>query len=84
MKYLKKFDDYNAELVYAEGAPAPAPSTKPGPAPTTKPGAKPGQRPSPIRRDKPGVDPAPKAEFPKAEMDELIRKYAHLTNQKYK
>lgn len=59
MRYLKKFDLFLEE---AEPATKPAPSTTPG-KPTTTPDA-PGKpsRPSPIRRDKPSVDPSPKGE----------------------
>ncbi len=60
MRYLKKFEKFITE----EAETAPAPATKPRP--TTAPGTKPGTNPkpappSPIRRDKPAVDPAPMA-----------------------
>jgi len=56
MKVFTKLEEFLA--ANPKKAPEkPAPTTKPGtPAPTTKPGA-----PSPIRRDKPAVEPAPKA-----------------------
>jgi len=81
MKLIKKFE----EFVY--GAGSPAPSTNPTTAPTkpaTRPSTKPG-KPSPIRRDKPAVEPAPKAEkkLKTATMEEVIHKFADLTNQKY-
>lgn len=87
MKFLKKFELFKEELVAAE--PSQAPSTKPG-APDVKPGTRPTTRPgrpSPIRRDKPGVEPAPKAEkskkeLPTATIEDVIEKFAELTNQK--
>lgn len=51
-KKMKKFESFMA-------APAPV---KPNVLPGTKPGVRPG-RPSPIKRDKPGVNPAPKAQI---------------------
>jgi hypothetical protein len=93
MKYLKKFEGFVSEGA-AEPAPAPGrsdPGRSPGESPTiapakpkTDPGTKPG-RPSPIRRDKPAVEPAPKAEgedLPTASIEDVINKYAELTNQK--
>ena len=84
MKLIKKFE----EFVYG-GVGAPAPSTSPNPtiAPT-KPGTSPSTRPgkpSPIRRDKPAVEPAPKAEkkLKEATVEEVIQKFANLTNQNY-
>ena len=88
MKYLKKFEKFRA------GAAAPAPAREaPGKAPsepTTKPGTKPNtkpSKPSPIRRDKPAVEPAPMAktddsDMPKATIEDVINKYANLTDQK--
>ena len=83
MKLIKKFE----EFVYGAGAPAHSPSTNPTIAPTkpaTRPSTKPG-KPSPIRRDKPAVEPAPKAEkkLKEATMEEVIQKFADLTNQNY-
>ncbi len=52
MKYLRKFESF------AAAEPAIKPTVTPGTKPTTTP--KP-NRPSPIRRDKPSVEPAPKA-----------------------
>jgi hypothetical protein len=52
MRFIKKFEKF-VEVVDAE------PIVKPA-RPTTKPTTRP-NRPSPIRRDKPSVDPAPKA-----------------------
>lgn len=56
MKHLKKFESFSS----------PAPTTKPA-EPITKPGTRP-NRPSPIRRDRPSVDPAPKAKNKKLSM----------------
>ena len=82
MKLIKKFE----EFVYG-GVGAPAPSTSPNPVtapPKTSPSTKPG-KPSPIRRDKPAVKPDPKAEkkLKEATMEEVIHKFANLTNQNY-
>ncbi len=80
MKLIKKFE----EFVYGGGgASQPAPDKSPVTAPPkTKPGTKPG-KPSPIRRDRPAVDPAPKAEkeLKSATMEDVISKFAELTNQ---
>ena len=56
MKYIKKFEAFTA----AEPATAP-PTTKPGTKPTTKPNKPNKDRPSPVRRDKPSIEPDPKA-----------------------
>jgi hypothetical protein len=87
MRFIKKFELFKEELVASQ--PQKSPSTKPSePAvhPGTKPSTKPG-RPSPIRRDKPAVEPAPKAEknkknLPTATIEDVIEKFADLTNQK--
>ncbi len=84
MKVIKKFE----EFVYGGGAAQPSPSPTPAPTETPsrpgKPAQKPG-KPSPIRRDKPAVDPAPKAEeteLPTATEEDIIQKFANLTKQK--
>lgn len=61
MKIITKIDEFLATKTANQpatkpGQPATAPTTKPGTAPSTTP-----SRPSPIRRDKPSVEPAPKA-----------------------
>lgn len=89
MKFLKKFELFKEELVAAEPKESPSPSTKPAePAvhPGTKPSTRP-SRPSPIRRDKPAVEPDPKAKkdkkkLPTANIEDVIEKFAKLTNQK--
>lgn len=55
MKVFTKIEEFLATK--PQTAPA-QPTTKPGTAPTTRPTP---SRPSPIRRDKPSVEPAPKA-----------------------
>lgn len=84
MKFIKKFELFKEEFEFGtETAPTTRPS-QPGTAPGTKPNQRPG-RPSPIRRDKPAVEPAPKAEkdkLPTASIDDVIGKFANLTNQK--
>ena len=82
MKLIKKFEEFNYGA-----SPMPSPSTSPSPVtapPKTSPSTRPG-KPSPIRRDKPAVDPAPKAEkkLKTATMEEVIEKFASLTNQNY-
>ena len=61
MKILKKFDSYIKEDL--EPQTMPAPSTSPSTAPTIDPGTRPArpERPSPIRRDRPAVEPDPQA-----------------------
>jgi hypothetical protein len=73
MKYLKKFENFEMA----------DPTVKPATKPVTRPNVRP-QRPSPIRRDRPAVTPAPKAEkeLPKATIEDVIEKFAKLTNQK--
>jgi hypothetical protein len=40
------------------------------------------ERPSPIRRSRPGVEPAPKAKLPKeGTIEGVIERFAKLTNQ---
>ncbi len=64
MKYLKKFESF------ALAADPVKPATKP----TTKPSTTPApSRPSPIRRDKPSVQPAPKATA-----EDVVKRFAAL------
>lgn len=81
MRFLKKFEKFNEELVAGPGV-KPAPTTKPA-TPTTKPGTRPG-RPSPIRRDKPSVEPNPKAEtdLPTATPEEVVSKFMSLLDER--
>lgn len=79
MKFLKKYEAYSAD-----------PTVKPAPVkPTTKPGTTP-SRPSPLRRDKPSVEPAPKAwnprrnrerkNMPMASVEDVIQRYIDETS----
>jgi hypothetical protein len=84
MRFIKKFKLFKEEFV---GGTETAPTTRPA-QPETKPVTKPGQRPnrpSPIRRDKPAVSPDPKAKKEKtpskATINDVIKKFAKLTNQ---
>lgn len=81
MKFIKKFELFKEEFVAGTETAPVKPVIKPG----TSPGKRPG-RPSPIRRDKPAVTPAPKAEkenqLPRATIEDVIGKFAKLTNQK--
>lgn len=66
MKHIKKFESFVS---------SPAPTTKPGVAPPkTKPGVTP-NRPSPIRRDRPSVEPAPKAKLKMATAKDVVNRY---------
>lgn len=78
MRFLKRFEKFNEEFVAGgqEVETKPAPTTAP---PKTKPGTRPG-RPSPIRRDKPSVEPAPKAELPMATPEDVVKKFINLLN----
>jgi hypothetical protein len=87
MKYLKKFGSFT-EAVAAEPATKPAPS--PTPAPTTEPGTKPErrERPSPIRRDRPSVEPDPKAKakaqkksLKKAKAQDVANRFIELATE---
>jgi len=74
MKFLKKFERFNEEFVAPEVEDN---DTKTKPAtPITKPGTRPG-RPSPIRRDKPSVDPRPKAE-----VEDVAKRFIKLMKSK--
>jgi hypothetical protein len=84
MRFIKKFELFKEEFVAGTET---TPKTTPA-QPVTKPGTQPGKRPgrpSPIRRDKPAVTPAPKAEkekqLPTATIEDVIEKFAKLTNQ---
>lgn len=74
MRFLRRFEKFNEELVNG-------PEVKP--TPTTKPGTKPG-RPSPIRRERPSVDPRPKAEeengLPTASAEDVVKRFISLLN----
>ncbi len=74
MRFLKKFEKFNEEFVMGgqEVETKPAPTTTPG----VKPGTRPG-RPSPIRRDKPSVNPAPKAT-----VEDVVDRFISLLNDK--
>jgi hypothetical protein len=82
MKYLKKFGSFT-EAVAAEPAtkPAPSPAT-----PTTEPGTRPErrERPSPFRRDKPAVEPDPKAQkknLKKAKSQDVANRFIELATE---
>lgn len=64
MKYLKNFESYDPTTKPAE----------PKTIPTTKP-----NRPSPIRRDRPSVEPAPKAKKKLATAEDVIQRYVDET-----
>ena len=72
MKHIKKFNAFNEEFSGPQTAPS-----KPQTSPTTKPG-KPQiapSRPSPIRRERPSVDPPPKAKNLEVTPDDLSKKF---------
>lgn len=70
MNHIKKFEDFS----FAE-APTKEPAVKPA-----TPGTAP-KRPSPIRRDKPAVTPAPKAELPKASFDDVLARFQEVISE---
>lgn len=75
MRILKKFNSYIKEDLEMMANPAtkPAPSTTPAPAtPTIQPGIKPErrERPTPIRRDRPAIEPDPQAKMKKDATEE--------------
>jgi hypothetical protein len=81
MKHLKKYD------AFLETAPAtkPAPSTKPA-TPATEPGTKPErrERPTPIRRDRPAVEPDPQAkkkELKKANVEDVVENFQAIARK---
>lgn len=81
MKILKKFDSYIKEDLEMMAEPATKPSTTPAPAtPTVEPGTKPERRdrPSPIRRDRPAVEPDPQA---KMKMDATEEEGTYIGSQ---
>lgn len=73
MKYIKKFENFT------DGDTQVKPAVKP----TTKPETRPG-KPTPIRRDKPSVDPKPKAgkndKLPIASSEEVAERFIELLN----
>lgn len=80
MRYLKKFENFEM----AEPMVKPSPTTKPA-EPTTKPGTKPNtapSRPSPLRRDRPSVDPDPKAKLSKASEEAVANRFIELSQEK--
>ncbi len=64
MRYLKSFESYDPTTKPAE----------PKTIPTTKP-----NRPSPIRRDRPSVEPAPKAKKKLATAEDVVQRYVDET-----
>jgi hypothetical protein len=76
MRYLKKFENFEM----AEPMVKPSPITKPA-QPTTKPGTKP-NRPSPLRRDRPSVDPNPKAKLSKASEEAVANRFVELSQER--
>jgi len=74
MKYLKKFESFEM------AEPMVKPVVKPS-QPATKPGTTPG-RPSPIRKDRPSVDPDPKARNKKASAEAIANRFVELSKEK--
>ena len=79
MKYLKKFGKFT------EAAAAPATKTAPSttPAPTVDPGTKPERRdrPTPVRRDRPAVEPDPQAKLKKAKVQDVIENFLTISRE---
>lgn len=80
MKYIKKFERFR---MGGDTQTKPDPTTKPAPTTTPSPSEKPG-RPSPIRRDRPSVNPDPLAvvDMPKAEEEAIANRFIELANSK--
>jgi len=78
MKYLKKFGKFTEA---AAPATKPAPSTKP--APTVEPGTKPErrERPTPVRRDRPAVEPDPQAKLKKAKVGDVVENFLNIARE---
>ena len=70
MKHLAKFERFNAPFANAPTR------TKPGVKPTTRPTRR---APSPIRRDRPSVNPKPNAT-----VDDVLRRYEELMTAQQK
>lgn len=83
MGHIKKFDEFIRESTSIASSPTPtkSPTTKPG-TPGVAPGKKP-SRPTPIRRDKPSVEPDPKAKLKlkKATMDDVLERYDSIISK---
>lgn len=80
MKIIKEFKIFKEEL---EANLMNYPSEKPDVIvePDKKTKTRP-SRPSPIRRSKPGVEPAPKAKLHKGTIEGVIERFTKITNQK--
>lgn len=77
MKYLKKFGKFTE----AAAAPATKPSTTPSP--TVEPGTKPDrrERPTPVRRDRPAVEPDPQAKLEKANIEDVVENFLTIARE---
>lgn len=85
MKYLKKFKIFTESAVMDKPKTSPSPSTTPAPTTTPAPSTRPTpSRPSPIRRDRPGVDPDPmakKKDINSATEDEVIERFIEVSKK---
>jgi hypothetical protein len=82
MNRIMKFESFATnESIEMAPSPSTAPA-KPATEPATRPGTKPSttpSRPTPFRRDRPSVDPAPKAEkYKKVTEDDLAKMYLKM------
>lgn len=84
MKILKKFDSYIKEDLEMMAEPATKPSTTPAPAtPAVEPGTKPERRdrPTPVRRDRPAVEPDPQAKLKKANIEDVVENFLTIARE---
>lgn len=78
MKFIKRYEMFKEEM-QPQTSPSTSPNepeVHPGTRPTTRPG-----KPSPFRKDKPGISVKPKAKLKEATIEQVISKFAKLTNQ---
>ena len=79
MKYLKKFGKFTEAAAAPDTKPAPSTT----PAPTVEPGTKPERRdrPSPVRRDRPAVEPDPQAKLKKAKVQDVVENFLTIARE---
>jgi hypothetical protein len=87
MRFIKKFEKFLESAMEPmtkpsrETKPSISPEVMPG-RPKQKPEEKP-QRPSPIKRERPSVEPDPKAKLKKASAEEVAEKFIELMVQNH-
>ena len=82
MKYLKKFNMFEAVMTKPKTSPSTTPAPTTTPAPSTRPTP---SRPSPIRRDRPAVEPDPmakkKKDINRATEDEVVERFLGISKK---